>query len=376
MVGRTRYELPLAPWLARKFDALERELELRVLASPAGSVVPDADPRFRLLPPWRPSLLDGLAFYLRLPGAVRAEIRAFHPDAVLAESPFVGACALLGRRLAGSRAPVIVEVHGDWRISTRLYGSPLRRLLAPVADGAARVALRRADAVRALSTFTGSLVERARGRPADAVFPTYSDLGAFAGSAPLPLPSTPTALFVGALELYKNVDGIAHAWRKVAREVPQARLVMIGSGSRRALVDALVRELPESVEHTAVLAPDAVARAMDASTVLLLPSRFEGLGRVVLESFARGRGLVGGACGGILDLADDGVEGLLVAPEDADAIAEALVRVLTEPGLAERLGAAARARFESWQQTPEQFALRMRELVDRAIARPARRLPA
>jgi glycosyltransferase involved in cell wall biosynthesis len=376
MVGRTRYELPLPPWLAPKFDALEHELELRVLASPAGGSAIQHDPRFRLLPPWRPAVLDGLGFYLRLPRAVREEIRAFRPDAVVAESPFVGACALLGRRLAASRAPLIVEVHGDWRTSTRLYGSPLRRLLAPIADGVARVALRRADAVRALSAFTGSLVERARGRPADAVFPTYSDLAAFDGSAPVPLPSTPTALFVGALELYKNVDGIAEAWRGVARKVPHARLVMIGSGSRRALVDALVRELPDSVEHTPVLQPAAVASAMDASTVLLLPSRFEGLGRVVLESFARGRGIVGGACGGILDLVDDGVEGLLVDPEDVDAIAASLVRVFTEPGLAERLGAAAHARYERWRQTPEQFALRMRALVDGAIDSGARRLAA
>jgi glycosyltransferase involved in cell wall biosynthesis len=151
---------------------------------------------------------------------------------------------------------------------------------------------------------------------------------------------------------------------------------MIGSGSRRALVEALVRELPESVEHTPVLQPAAVASAMDASTVLLLPSRFEGLGRVVLESFARGRGIVGGACGGILDLVDDGVEGLLVDPEDVDAIAASLVRVFTEPGLAERLGVAAHARYERWRQTPEQFALRMRALVDGAIDSGARRLPA
>ena len=50
--------------------------------------------------------------------------------------------------------------------------------------------------------------------------------------------------------------------------------------------------------------------------MLVLPSRHEGLGRVVIEAFARGRGVVASRAGGILDLVDDGVQGLLVDPED------------------------------------------------------------
>jgi glycosyltransferase involved in cell wall biosynthesis len=80
---------------------------------------------------------------------------------------------------------------------------------------------------------------------------------------------------------------------------------------------------------------------------------------------------VASRAGGILDLVDDGEQGLLVDPESPEALADTLVRVLTDRALAERLGAAAHARFPEWNQTPEQFAERLRALVDRAIrARP------
>jgi glycosyltransferase involved in cell wall biosynthesis len=77
--------------------------------------------------------------------------------------------------------------------------------------------------------------------------------------------------------------------------------------------------------------------------------------------------VVASRAGGILDLVDDGEQGLLVDPEDIDGLADALVRVLSDRSLAERLGAAAHARFPEWNQTPEQFAERMRALVETVI---------
>ncbi len=99
----------------------------------------------------------------------------------------------------------------------------------------------------------------------------------------------------------------------------------------------------------------------------MLPSRYEGLGRVVIEAFARGRGVVATRAGGILDLVEDGREGLLVEPEHTQGLAEALVRVLSDSALAERLGTAAHERFPEWNQTPEQFAARLRALVDTVL---------
>lgn len=367
-VGRTRYASALPDSLRRKWDAIGEVLDYRVLASAAGGG--GRPERFELVSPVRPSAIDGLAFYFALPLRIVRVLRAFRPDVIVAETPHVAAAAAVARALArGRRPPIIVEVHGDWRTATRLYGSEHRRFLSPVADRIASFGVRRADAVRALSPFTASLAEHVRGRPVDATFPTFSDLGVFAQRDPAPLPETPAALFVGVLEPYKNVDGLAGAWRRVALELPDAQLVIVGKGPRRPAVDALVDEFPARVRHIEAAPPAAIAKLLDAAWALALPSRYEGLGRVVIEAFARGRGVVASGQGGILDLVDDGVEGVLVDPEDTRSIAEGLMRVLSDRALAERLGAAARARYADWHSTPEEFAARMRALVDQASAR-------
>ena len=194
------------------------------------------------------------------------------------------------------------------------------------------------------------------------------DLDPFLGD-PLPFPEEPSALFVGVLELYKNVDGLAEAWRAAAPRVPNARLLIVGRGSRAEVVERLVAELPEQTAWAASLPTDEVAAAMDASTLLVLPSRSEGMGRVVVEALLRGRPVVGARVGGIRDLVRDGENGLLVEAGDTHALAEALVRVLSDRGLAEQLASRARPSVEPWLATPEDYAARLHALVTR-VARP------
>jgi glycosyltransferase involved in cell wall biosynthesis len=367
-VGRGRHRLPLAAWLAKKWDAIEELIDYRVL----GSSEPGSEnrsERFRLRAPERPRALDGVLFYVRLPFRIRHQIEEFDPDVIVATDPLIGAAVLIGRRLARATPPMIVEVHGDWRTFSRLYGSPARRLVAPATDRISTYVLRRADATRGLSTFTSSLIEGARGEPATAMFPTYSDLSAFSAEPVKPLPDRPVALFVGVLEAYKNIDGLAAAWRRVATSVPGAVLVIVGTGTRRQVVDDLLRDLPAQVEYHAQLLPSEVAAKLDAATLLVLPSWPEGLGRVIIEAFARGRGVVATGAGGVLDLVTSGVEGILIPPADTDALVSELNRVLTDPDLAERLGAAAHVRYADWHATAEGFAREMRDLVDLTLAR-------
>jgi len=346
-VGPTRYELPLSPGLERKWSAIEQVIDYRVLARLV-TTCNEADRRFELV---------GGSFYARLPWLVRRAVRDFRPQAIVAEDPRTAALVQAGR----TGVPVIAEVHGNWRHSTRLYGSPARKALSPAVDALDEWGVRHADAVRALSGYTAGLVEQTRGKPPDAVFPTYSDLGAFTAEPVRPLPDQPTALFVGVLEPYKNVEGLAEAWRRAAPNVPGAKLVVVGKGSQRSAIEG------RADEYFAQLQPEQVAQKLDESTVLVLPSRYEGLGRVVIEAFARGRGVVASRAGGILDLVDDGEQGLLVDPEDTEALAEALVHVLSDRALAGRLGTAAQTRFPEWNQTPEQFAGRVRALVESVI---------
>lgn len=355
--GRTRYRLPLDAPLARKWDALAERFELRVLGTAAGGS-PRGDAVFRLLPPVRLGL-----FYPLLARAVASELRSFRPEVVVAQSPYEAAVALAARRLVGSRAKVLLEVHGDWRTATRLYGSPLRRLVEPASETVAAAAVRHADAVRTVSDFTSRLVKELGVRPA-AQFTTYFDASAFHERPPLPLPTEPRALFVGVLQRYKNVAGLAEAWRLAARRVPGATLLVVGGGRETAPIERLVAELPEQTRRAARFAPAEVAAALDDSSLLVLPSLSEGLPRVAMEAFARGRPVVGSRAGGIPDIVQDGINGLLVPPGDAPALAEALVRVLGDRMLLERLADGARADATKWLQTPETYAGRMFELVD------------
>jgi glycogen(starch) synthase len=362
LVARERYRLPLSEPLRRKFDALGEHFELQVLASAADGSQP-SDERFRLARPL--PALDGAAFYAALPARAARALRAFRPDAVLVQGTHETAAVLLGRRLSRIDVPVILDLHGNWRAATRLYGSPLRRLLDPVGDVLSHRAVSGADAIRTISDFTTGLV-RDLGRSSTAVFPAYVDLASFLDPAPLPLPERPAALFVGVLERYKNVDGLSAAWRRAAARVPEATLHVVGRGRETKRIEALVAELPSRTTYTPHLTAPEVARALDASWALVLPSRSEGLPRVVIEAFCRGRAVVGSRAGGTPDLVDDGRNGLLVEVEDVDGLADALVRVLSDRHLAERLGSEARTDAPRWISTPEEFAAKVAELVRQA----------
>ena len=206
-VGRGAAPLPLSPGLAKKWDAVEQQLDYRHPWRCGGGAQ-----RRRPLPALGAGATEAagrsVSFTFCLPFRVGSSCANSGPEVVVAADPFVGAAVIAGRTLARSRVPVIVEVHGDWRTLHPLYGSPFRKLSRTVRrPHSRRVVLRRADATRALSEFTSGLVAEARGRPADASFATYTDLSAFTAKPLARLPERPTALFVGMLEAYKNVDG-------------------------------------------------------------------------------------------------------------------------------------------------------------------------
>jgi glycosyltransferase involved in cell wall biosynthesis len=344
-VARNRYRVPLSPSLKLKWDALAGVFDVRVLAaSPDRS---RGDGTFRLRPQ---TSLDGPRFWLSLPARIRREVGAFRPDAIVAQSPFEAAAALVAR----TDVPVVVELHGDWRTFGRLYGSHLRRAFAQAADAVGTWAVRRAAKVRAVSPYTERLA-REVGREPAATFPAFMDLAPFTAPT-VPLPDRPVVLFVGVLEPYKNIDGLAEAWR---RAQPSAELRIVGKGTRTDVVAALVREKRASWQPE--LSTEEVVRALDEASALVLPSRSEGMGRVVIEAHLRGRPVLGARVGGIPDLVADGVDGILFEPTP-EAIAAAL-HVLDDRPELERLAANARAAGERWIVSPEEYAARMRDLV-------------
>ncbi len=143
------------------------------------------------------------------------------------------------------------------------------------------------------------------------------------------------------------------------------RLVLAGVGRDERLAAAIVR-VP--ARHAVVTLPfvSNVRPLYDLLEVVLLPSRMEGFSQALLEAMALGKPVVASAATGNLDLVTDGTDGLLVPPADPSAWASAIERLLADPPLRERLGAAARhtARERySLERTVERTAAVYREVL-------------
>jgi glycosyltransferase involved in cell wall biosynthesis len=203
--------------------------------------------------------------------------------------------------------------------------------------------------VRVVSDYLAQLVHNTGfAGPVDQ-FIAYSDYAEFLTIEPVEPPATPRALFIGVLERYKAVDVLLDAWQLVAERMPDARLTMIGGGSLRDEVQARVADdgLAGSVELLAPMTRKDLRHHIDASSCLVLPSRSEGLGRVILEAMGRERPVVASAVGGIVELVEPARTGMLVPPEDAAALADALTAMLAEPDTARAMGQEAGRRVRA-----------------------------
>ena len=158
----------------------------------------------------------------------------------------------------------------------------------------------------------------------------------------------PFALIVGRLaaeERYKGHDLLLDVWPAVERLVPGAALVVAGGGDDEGRLRARVAAegLQRAVTFTGTLNPQALAALYRSCTMFVLPSRGEGFGLVLLEAMSAGRACIAGP-GAAEEIVDHGVTGLIVDPNDHDAIVAAITRLFTDTALTERFGAAGEVR--------------------------------
>ncbi|GIF10057.1 glycosyltransferase family 4 protein [Actinoplanes teichomyceticus] len=204
------------------------------------------------------------------------------------------------------------------------------------------------DALTAISTSVADALTRARlptGLPVRVLSSLVPDgLDDLARDTPRPdwLPDRDYLLFVGALGPHKGLDVLFEAYRRLvagwAGPAPAPALVCLGTrrdDTPPAPPGVLIRH---DVPHPQVMA------AWRGAAAGAVPSLNEGMGQVAVEAMLAGVPLVASAAGGLTDVVRDGDSGLLVPPGDAGALHAALVRVLTEPELADRLRRAGRRR--------------------------------
>ena len=327
--------------LDRKFSIHSRHLDVVVVvgAGPA---------RIGRLGPVRTIGVPRQLFYAAAPPLAVALAAGRPGTAITCQSPFEAFPALLTSRLLPGRMrpPIVVEVHGDWRTATRLYGRPVRRFLTPLVDRCTTWTVSHADYVRVVGSYTERLVREAGYAGKTGRLSTFGDVVQFMGPTS-PVPADPRVAYVGAFEPTKGVDLLLSAWPEVLRRVPAAELAIAGDGTlRHSFVDTVARlGIGKSVRFLGRLTRPAVARLLDDSSLLVLPSRSEGLPRVIMEAHARARPAVGTNVGGIPELIEDGVTGVLVPPEDVGAIADAVADLLADRDRLVEMGDRAQAKL-------------------------------
>lgn len=148
--------------------------------------------------------------------------------------------------------------------------------------------------------------------------------------------------FVSKLWEGKGHLNLIDAFKQIKGEIKNARLVIVGEGY---LYEHLVKRvnrlgLKDSVLFTGFQSD--VSKIIATFDVAVLPSHFEGMGRVLLEAMAMEKPVVASRVGGIPDLVQHGINGFLVPPGDVEGLAEALIKTLMDKGLAEKMGKAGR----------------------------------
>jgi phosphatidylinositol alpha-1,6-mannosyltransferase len=283
----------------------------------------------------------GAARNLVLNAASLTEALAFRPDVTLVSHIVASPAAAVIRAALG--APAVVYVHAN-----EIVNKP--RLCA--------FAARRSEVVISVSSYTSGLLASVGASPRRLeLIPPGVDLPSDASTLPA---GRPTLLTIARLEhRYKGHDVLLEALASIRARVGDVEWVVIGEGALRPELEARARAqgLAGSVRFLGAVSDEERNSWLRRADVVAMPSRLpgaglagEGFGMVYLEAAAYGKPVVAGNVAGALDAVSDGETGLLVDPTDAGAVAGAVARLLLEPELARRLGAAGaeRARRYAW----------------------------
>lgn len=155
------------------------------------------------------------------------------------------------------------------------------------------------------------------------------------GTEPPPPPATPRLVAIGRLIPIKGFDVLLAAFARARAEVPELTLEIAGSGP----VQLPAQEGVTLLGHVSPVAP-----LLERNAIAVVPSRGEGFGMVALEAAERGRAAIVSDVGGLPEIVADGETGLVVPPEDVEALATAIAMLARDPKRVRRMGTAARAR--------------------------------
>ncbi len=275
--------------------------------------------------------------------ALLEELADFNPHCLWTTNGMGTRVAGLLPDLAAGTLSMISCVRGS-DISTRLPGrTPLRWIESLFHRRCYRHSAAIAVVSRALCE-----VAVAKGLPSERLFlsPPAFDLRLSQNGPQTTRRSPSTILTVARLRRQKRIDVLLRALENVRHDHPEVKLVVVGDGPQRARLEQLAADLDVAshVEFVGAVAPRS-SQLFDyyrTSSIFALASVGEGLGNVFIEAGAFGLPSIGCNDGGTPDVVLNEETGLLVPPDDVDAVTEALRRLLTEGELRGRLGSQAK----------------------------------
>jgi glycosyltransferase involved in cell wall biosynthesis len=170
-------------------------------------------------------------------------------------------------------------------------------------------------------------------------------------------------LYLGRLSPEKGVSTVLEAWQEV-----RAKLLIVGDGPHARYLQATA---PSNVEFRPTVSPDEARALISSARAVLVPSiSHEGAGKVVLEAYAAGVPVLASRSGGLPEVVDEEITGLLLPPGNAAAWADGVDRLLDDSE-SERMGRAANRLWEK-QYSPEQGLARLEDAYHRALSQRGR----
>lgn len=272
---------------------------------------------------------------------LRAQIRELRPDVLHARLDVSNTVGVAAAASLGAGRPLVVRT---FDIDPVRHYAPVARFvaarLAPRVDAEIAVS---ASVARSMARFFGRRMRRIE------VVPPGLDLERFdrsrvdvARRAALRSGATRVIGTVARLAEQKNLPVLLEALRTLRAEIPGLRLVVAGDGPLRHRLERQAARLGVGGSVLFLGHQEDVASIYAAMDVFVLPSWHEGFGVVFLEAMSMGVPVVGTRVIGSVDAIQDGETGLLVAPGDPGALAGAILRLLTDDGLARRLAGNGR----------------------------------
>ncbi len=267
--------------------------------------------------------------------------------------------------LLDDRPPLVVRLVTPYTVTAAINGWNPSPAQADYFLEGERTLIRQADAVIPISRMIGSTVAKTHEIPQDerwstghcgiAPWPTFDVNGGYDDFPELgtlnsaDMKAAKLVVFIGRLERRKGIDVILAAAAEILKSNPDAVLV-VGGRDPEDWASRFREQLPRKFHSRLIFlgeVDDATREKLLAhAECVLFPSRYESFGLVPLELFVHGTPVVASRAGAIPEVVEDEISGILVEPDDADALAAAVGRILSDDKLHARLSEGARNRVK------------------------------